>query len=113
MLRTLETDRLSEGQLREALLAALNGEFGAKFILQEGLFDKLEAHGVSDLDLLHVCKSWQVLRESSWDGSAWRYRIEGDNLDGKWMAVVLAVYINPIIAVAITGFQFSRGRRKI
>jgi len=113
LLRPDNPSRLGAEQLREVIVAALNSEFRAKFIFQDDLFDKLQGHGVSDLDLLHVCRNWQRLHGSSWDGTAWRYRIEGDNLDGKWMAVVLAVYVNPILVVAITGFQFSRGRRKI
>ncbi|MEO6665685.1 MAG: hypothetical protein ABIO65_02775 [Nitrospiria bacterium] len=75
------------------------------------LFEKLARRGVSVLDLLHVCRRWEVLRSTRFEYGEWRYRIEGPNLDGKWMAVVLSVQPEPVRAVAITAFRFARGRK--
>jgi hypothetical protein len=50
--------------------------------------------------------------ERSVGGGAWRYRIEGPNRDGKWMAVVLSVNDPDAEVVAIAGFRFARGKTK-
>lgn len=76
------------------------------------LFEKLARRGVTVLDLLNVCRRWEVLRSTRFEYGEWRYRIEGPNLDGKWMAVVLSVRPDPPRAVAITAFRFARGRRR-
>jgi len=104
--------RLSEDQLRQVIRAASNKEEGTSFLYGDQLFAKLGKHGVAIQDLLWVCKTWEVLRTVKWDGHAWRYRIEGMNVDGKWMAVVVAVYRTPPTVVAVTGFRFPRGKRK-
>ena len=76
------------------------------------LFEKLARHVVSVLDLLHVCRRWEVVHSTRFEYGEWRYRIEGPNLDGKWMAVVLSVQPEPPRAVAITAFRFARGRKR-
>lgn len=104
---------LSEEDLRQAIEHALNNINGAKFIYDpEKLLEKLEKHGVSIQDLLCVCRGWEVFRSTRWERGTWRYRIEGYNSDKKWMAAVLSVTVNPTVVVAITGFRYSKGRRK-
>lgn len=104
---------LSQEDLRQAIQQALNNKDGARFMYDPGkLLEKLEKHGVSIQDLLCVCRGWEVLQSTRWDGGTWRYRIEGYNSDKKWMAAVLSVMVNPTVVVAITGFRFSRGGRK-
>lgn len=104
---------LNEKDLRRIIDDALNEKNGARFIYDPTtLLNKLEKHGVSIQDLLCVCRGWDVLRSFRWQRKAWRYRIEGYNSDKKWMAAVLSITSNPTVVVAITGFRFSRGRRK-
>ena len=107
-----EPDPLSDDALRRAILAAIDNEAGARFIYDEKLVAKLQKRAVSLQDVLCVCRSWQWRRSTEWDNSTWRYRIEGENLNGHLMSVVLAVYTNPIVCVAVTGFRCSRGRGK-
>jgi hypothetical protein len=105
--------QLTEAALREAIENAIN-ERGAIFAYAPDLFKKLQKHNVSIQDLLHICRAWTVLGEARWDDNydGWRYRIEGINLNGKWMAGVLAVNINPQMIVAFTGYRLSPKRRK-
>lgn len=104
---------LTDNELRGAISSAINNEGGAKFVYDpDVLLPKLERHGVSIQDLLCICQSWVWRRETRWDKNTWRYKIEGEDLDGHWMAVVIAVYTNPVKCVAVTGFRVSRGRRK-
>ena len=114
MLRSrVVPQRLSLEGLRKAIQDALNNKNGAKFIYNpEKLLEKLEKHGVSIQDLLCVCRGWEAIGTTRWQTGAWRYRIEGYNTDKKWMAAVLSITVNPTVVVAITGFRFSRGRRK-
>ncbi len=104
--------KLSEEELRRAILQALDEKDGARFVYDEKLSKKLADRRLSVQDLRCVCRDWQHLRSIEWDGSSWRYRVEGENLDGRWMATVLAVELNPTVVIAITGFRFARGRRK-
>ncbi len=101
---------LTEAELRRVLDEVLTRE-GA-LVYGGNLFEKLTRRGVSVLDLLHVCRHWQVLRSTRVAYGERRYRIEGPNLDGKWMAVVLSVRPEPPRAVAITAFRFARGQTR-
>lgn len=100
---------LTATELRRVLDQVLSRE-GA-LVYGASLFEKLARRGVTVLDLLNVCRRWEVLRSTRFEYGEWRYRIEGPNLDGKWMAVVLSVRPDPPRAVAITAFRFARGRR--
>ncbi len=103
---------LSEDNLRKTILAALDNENEARFIYGDKLFEKLQKHGVSIQDLVYVCRNWEVLRTTRWQRRCWRYRVEGCNLENKWMAVVVAVIPAAKNVIAITGFLFIRGRKK-
>lgn len=100
---------LTEPDLRRVIDRALAHE--GRFVYGARIFEKLATHGVSMVDLVHVCRHWEVLRSTRFDYGEWRYRIEGPNTDGKWMAVVLSIQPAPERAVAITAFQFARGRK--
>lgn len=100
-------DQLSEADLRKVIT---NARRGNGFLYSPQLFEKLARHGVSIQDLLHVSDHWELIRSTRWVHGEWRYRIEGPNLDGKWMAVVLSVK-GPSSVVAITGFRFARGKK--
>jgi len=109
----LHPQYLSDAELKRVIVAALNNDDGAKFTYNpEELLPKLEKHGVSIQDLIHVCRNWVWVRERKWDSSTWRYVVEGENLDGRWMRVVIATYTNPINVIAVTGFNYSRGRKQ-
>ncbi len=99
-------NQLSETDLRKAIASARRGD---GFLYSPQLFEKLALHGVSIQDLLYVSEHWELIRSTRWVYGEWRYRIEGPNLDGKWMAVVLSVK-GPSAVVAITGFRFARGK---
>lgn len=86
-----------------------NARKGDGFLYSPQLFEKLARHGVSIQDLLYVSEHWELIRITRRVHGEWRYRIEGPNLDGKWMAVVLSVK-GPSAVVAITGFRFARGK---
>jgi len=104
---------LSEVQLRQAIEDAIAGRRGA-FLYAPDLIDKLAARGVSIQDLLHVCHTWLVMT-AEWDDPycCWRYMVEGPNLDARWMLVVLAHNTVPKEEfIAITGFRYSRGKKK-
>ena len=77
---------------------------------QPELFDKLEKHGVTIQDVLHVCRGWEVLHDVRRDGVSWRYKICGRNCDNKWMAVVLAVnnHSDVIVVVLASGRLWMR-----
>jgi hypothetical protein len=112
LLRKPPYPALSDDQLREILVQAIEAKAGARFIIDERCMAKLEKRGLSIVDMLHVARNWERVGKRTWDGSAWRYKIEGPNIDCKWMASVAAIYLNPTSVVAITGFIFSRGRPK-
>ena len=101
--------QLSEAELRKVIRRALHQ---GELIYGNLLLEKLAGHGVTMVDLLHVCEHWELIRSVRWAGEAWRYRIEGPNSDGKWMAVVLSVKDPDVEVVAITGFRFARGKTK-
>jgi hypothetical protein len=101
--------QLSEAELRKVIGRAL---YQGELIYGSTLMEKLASHGVTMVDLLHVCGHWELIRSVRWAGGAWRYRIEGPNSDGKWMAVVLSVKDPDAEVVAITGFRFARGKTK-
>lgn len=100
---------ISEAELRKAIGRALHQ---GEFVYGSTLLEKLASHGVTMVDLLHVCEHWELIRSVRWAGGAWRYRIEGPNSDGKWMAVVLSAKDPDAEVVAITGFRFARGKTK-
>jgi len=100
-------DPLSETDLRRVFAKALSSPDG--LVYSPKLFEKLGRHGVSIHDLLHVCRNWELIRSTRWQYGEWRYRVEGLNLDGKWMAVVVSVK-SPSSILAITGFRFARGK---
>ena len=111
MLRTQDRPvPLSVDALRKVIKAALDNQGKARFRYGVNLFEKLQGHGVSIQDLLYVCHQWQILRSMRWQKGAWRYRIEGDNCNGQWMAAVVAIWRDDVIA--ITGFGFTKGRNK-
>lgn len=112
MLRQPHCAFLVDEELRKALDQALRNENEARYVIDEKCIAKIEARNLSTQDLSHILRHWEKVGEPKWDGAAWRYKIEGYNIDGKWMAAVVAVYVNPIIVVAVTGFFFSRGRPK-
>lgn len=99
----------SEAELRKVIGRVLHQ---GELIYGGTLLKKLASHGVTMVDLLHVCEHWELIRTVRWAGGAWRYRIEGPNSDGKWMAVVLSVKDSDAEVVAITGFRFARGKTK-
>lgn len=99
-------EQLSEADLRKVIAKARRG---GGFLYSPQLFEKLGRHGVSVQDLLYVSEHWELIRTTRLVHGEWRYRIEGPNLDGKWMAVVLSVK-GPSAVVAITGFRFARGK---
>jgi len=99
---------LSEADLRRVFAKTLSGLEG--LLYSPKLFEKLERHGVSIQDLLHVCRHWELIRSTRWQYGEWRYRVEGPNLDGKWMAAVVSVK-SPSSILAITGFRFARGKK--
>ncbi|MGH7146656.1 MAG: hypothetical protein ACREIJ_01975 [Nitrospiraceae bacterium] len=100
--------QLSEADLRRVFEKALSSAEG--FLYSPKLFEKLERHGVSIQDLLHVCRHWELIRSTRWQYGEWRYRVEGANLDGKWMAAVVSVK-GPTSILVITGFRFARGKK--
>jgi hypothetical protein len=103
---------LSESELRRAIGDAISGKNGL-FLYNPDLLGKLAGHGVSTQDLLHVCHAWQAMTPE-WDDryNGWRYILEGPNLNGKWMRVVIAHNAAPAEQfVAITGFRYSRGQK--
>jgi hypothetical protein len=103
---------LSEAELRPAIEDAISGRRGA-FVYAPGLFEKLDSRNVSIQDLLHVCHTWQKLTVE-WDDkyNGWRYLLDGPNLNGNWMRVILARNTTPEEIVAVTGFRYSRGRKQ-
>jgi uncharacterized DUF497 family protein len=98
---------LSEAELRKVIVQARRGD---SFLYSPRLFEKLARHGVSIQDLLYVSDHWEVLRSTRLVQGEWRYRLEGPNLDDKWMAVVLSVKETASV-IAITGFRFARGKK--
>jgi hypothetical protein len=101
---------LSEAELRTAIEDAIAGRKGMF------LYDPkhVAKHNVSIQDILHVCHTWTAMTVQ-WDQKyvGWRYLIEGLNLSEKWMRVVIAVNTFPSDAVvAVTGFRYSRGKKK-
>lgn len=98
---------LSEAELRKVIAQARRRD---SFLYSQHLFEKLARHGVSIQDLLHVSDHWEVLRSTRLVQGEWRYRLEGPNLDDKWMAVVLCVK-EAASVIAITGFRFARGKK--
>ena len=101
--------QLSGAELRKVIGRALQQ---GELIYGSTLLEKLAGHGVTMVDLLHVCEHWELIRTVRWVDGEWRYRIEGPNSDGKWMAVVLSVNDPDAEVVAITGFRFAQGKTK-
>ena len=46
------------------------------------------------------------------DYGCWRYVLQGMNLNGNWMKVIIAHHASPPEEImAITGFRYSRGKK--
>lgn len=52
--------------------------------------DELAAEGLIFADALRVLKTGQILQEPEPDPKSgeWKYRVEGREVDGKWLAIV-------------------------
>ncbi len=80
--------------LGQAIIDAIEGRNG-RFLYGPDLFEKLEKHKCSILDLSHVCRTWEREAHELDDYDCWRYVLEGPNLNGKWMRAIVAHTITP------------------
>ena len=90
---------LSEANLKKAVVNAINRGW---WVYSDHITNRFPTRNLSTQDVLHICRKGGMFRKPQWRKGQWRYRLEGFNLDRKWMSVILAVNGTTGYVTAIT-----------
>jgi len=63
--------------------------------------DAMEERGVHELDIQHVIRFGKITGHSK-PGEFWRYRMEGETVDGDWLGVIVEINGSLIIVTVLT-----------
>lgn len=72
-----------------------------QLILVEGIVDisnhcrrRMRERGVDDLDVAHVLREGEIIREAEWDPEheEWKYRIEGKDVEGEELTAITVIF---------------------
>lgn len=84
-----------------------------QLILVEGIVDisnhcrrRMRERGVDDLDLAHVLREGQIVREAEWDceHEEWKYRIEGTDIEGDELTAITVIFEADLSLLTVTVF---------
>jgi len=61
---------------------------------------------VDDLDIVHVLKEGQIIREAEWDEDYcnWKYRVEGTDIEGDDLTSILVIFEIDLSLLNLTVF---------
>lgn len=63
--------------------------------------DAMEERGIHELDIQHVIRFGEI-KEHTKPGELWRYRVEGETVDGDWLGVIVEINGSLIIVTVLT-----------
>lgn len=84
-----------------------------QLILEDGTVDftthcrrRMRERGVDDLDIVHVLKEGQIIREAEWDSdhSDWKYRVEGTDIEGDDLTAITVIFEADLSLLNVTVF---------
>ena len=84
-----------------------------QLILVEGIVDisnhcrhRMRERGVDDLDVAHVLREGQIIREAEWDPEheEWKYRIEGTDVEGEELTAITVIFEADLSLLTVTVF---------
>jgi hypothetical protein len=84
-----------------------------QLILEEGIVDfsthcrrRMRERGVDDLDVVHVLRRGQIIREAEWDSehSNWKYRVEGTDTEGDELTAITVIFEADLSLLNVTVF---------
>ena len=66
----------------------------------------MRERGVDDLDVVHLLKTGQIIREAEWDSdhNNWKYRVEGTDVDGNELIAITVIFEADLPLLNITVF---------
>lgn len=82
-------------------------------ILEEGIVDfsthcrrRMRERGADDLDVVHVLRNGQIIREAEWDSeyNNWKYRIEGTDTEGDELTAITVIFEADLSLLNVTVF---------
>ncbi len=84
-----------------------------QLILADGIVDftthcrrRMRERGVDDLDVVHVLKAGQIIREAEWDSDYcnWKYRAEGTDIEGVELTAITVIFEADLSLLNVTVF---------
>ncbi len=100
-------------QIRPPRLSAAEAQRKIQFILEDGTIDftthcrrRMRERGVDDLDIVHVLKNGQIVREAEWDSDQynWKYRVEGKDVEGDELTAITVIFEADLSLLNVTVF---------
>jgi len=66
----------------------------------------MRERGVDDLDIAHLLKNGQIIREAEWDCDYqnWKYRVEGTDIEGVDLVSILVIFEVDLSLLNLTVF---------
>jgi hypothetical protein len=66
----------------------------------------MRERGVDDLDVAHVLREGQIIREAEWDPEheEWKYRIEGTDVEGEELTAITVIFEADLSLLTVTVF---------
>jgi len=76
--------------------------------------DQMAQAGFDANDLTRLAHQGRITRPPVWDAEhqAWKWRIEGHGVDGRWLGVIFTV-LGPHEVKAVTVLRWGRRRRRV
>jgi|RhiMetdeSRZDD1v2_1073273.scaffolds.fasta_scaffold248528_4 uncharacterized protein DUF4258 len=84
-----------------------------QLVLEDGTVDftnhcrrRMRERGVDDLDIAHLLKNGQIIREAEWDCDYqnWKYRVEGTDIEGVDLVSILVIFEVDLSLLNLTVF---------
>ena len=84
-----------------------------QLILEEGIVDftthcrrRMRERGADDLDVVHVLRNGQIIREAEWDSehNNWKYRVEGTDIEGDELITITVIFEADLSLLNVTVF---------
>jgi len=100
-------------QTRPPRLSPAEAKRKILLILEEGTVDfsahcrrRMSDRNVDDLDIVHVLKEGQIIREAEWDEEHgnWKYRVEGTDIEGDDLTSILVIFEIDLSLLNLTVF---------
>lgn len=100
-------------QSRPPKLSPAEAKRKIQLILEDGTLDftthcrrRMRERCVDDLDIVHLLKEGQIIREAEWDSdhSDWKYRVEGTDIEGDDLATITVIFEADLSLLNVTVF---------